>query len=105
MIAFNVDGIVLDANDNFLAVLGYRLDEIKGKHHGMFVDAGYRASAEYRQFWDDLRHGKFQTGQFRRFGKGGKEVWIEASYNLILYLDGRPVKVVRYVFDISVRVA
>lgn len=105
VIAFTLDGTVLDANDNFLAVLGYRLDEIKGKHHGMFVDAGYRASADYRQFWDDLRHGKFQAGQFRRLGKGGKEVRIEASYNLTLDLDGKPFKVVKYATDISARAA
>ena len=105
VIAFDLDGIVLDANDNFLGALGYRLQEIKGQHHGMFVDPDYRASVEYRQFWDDLRTGKFQAGQFRRFGKGGKKVWIEASYNLILDLDGRPFKVVKYATDISARVA
>ena len=105
VITFDLNGIVLDANDNFLGAVGYRLDEIKGKHHGMFVDAGYRECAEYRQFWEDLRTGKFQAGQFRRVGKGGKEVWIEASYNLILDLDGRPFKVVKYATDVSVRVA
>jgi len=101
VIEFNLDGTVITANDNFLKVLGYTLDEIKGQHHGIFVDAAYRASAEYKQFWRDLNTGEYQAGEFKRIGKGGKEVWIQASYNPIFDLNGKPFKVVKYATDIS----
>lgn len=101
VIAFDLDGNILDANENFLSTVGYGLDEIRGKHHRMFVDAAYARSPEYREFWAGLRRGEFQAGQFRRFGKGGKEVWIEASYNPILTPDGVPYKVVKFATDIS----
>lgn len=103
VIQFDLDGNILDANQNFLDVLGYRLDEIRGQHHGMFVEPVYRGSTEYRQFWQNLREGKFQTGQFRRVGKGGKEVWIEASYNPIFDAKGQPYKVVKFATDLSKR--
>ncbi|WP_040843716.1 PAS domain-containing protein, partial [Nitrospirillum viridazoti] len=96
MIEFAMDGTVLTANDNFLKALGYTLSEIKGKHHSLFVDPQERDSASYRQFWDALRRGEFQARQFKRIGKGGKEIWIEASYNPILDTNGRPLKVVKY---------
>ncbi|MCG8314699.1 MAG: PAS domain S-box protein [Pseudomonadales bacterium] len=96
VIEFNMDGTIITANDNFLNVMGYSLDEIKGKHHSLFVDPVQRQSHEYLQFWQSLRQGNFSTGEFKRFGKGNKEVWINASYNPILDLNGHPFKVVKY---------
>ncbi len=101
MIEFNLDGTVITANQNFLSLLGYRLDEIQGKHHSMFVDPVYRESQEYKRFWDELRAGKYQADQYKRIGKGGKEAWIEASYNPILDPNGKPYKVVKFATDIS----
>jgi methyl-accepting chemotaxis protein len=101
VIEFRMDGIVENANDNFLKTMGYTLDEIKGKHHGIFADDAYRNSAEYREFWAKLNRGEYQTGEYRRFGKGGKEIWIQASYNPILDLNGKPFKVVKYASDIT----
>ncbi|MET1028108.1 MAG: PAS domain-containing methyl-accepting chemotaxis protein [Dongiaceae bacterium] len=103
VIEFELDGTIITANDSFLSVLGYRLEEIKGKHHSMFVEPGYRDSAEYRRFWERLRAGEFQAAQYRRIGKGGKECWIEASYNPILDANGRPYKVVKFATDLSKR--
>lgn len=76
VIEFDPSGHVLTANDHFLKVIGYRLEEIKGQHHSMFVDAAYRASDAYRQFWEKLCRGEFDSGQYRRLAKGGSEVWI-----------------------------
>jgi methyl-accepting chemotaxis protein len=101
VIEFSLDGTVLHANQNFLSVMGYSLEEIKGRHHSMFVDADYRASNEYRSFWERLGRGDFEAGQYKRIGKGGKEVWIQASYNPILDANNIPVKVVKYATDIS----
>ena len=101
VIEFRMDGIIENANDNFLKTMGYELDEIKGKHHGMFADDAYRASAEYREFWAKLNRGEYQAGEYRRFGKGNKEIWIQASYNPILDLNGKPFKVVKYATDIT----
>jgi methyl-accepting chemotaxis protein len=101
VIEFTLDGIILDANANFLATVGYSLDEIKGKHHAMFVDPAYRASAEYASFWAKLARGEYQAAQYRRIGKGGRGVWIQASYNRILDASGRPYKVVKFATDIT----
>lgn len=101
VIEFTLDGIVLNANDNFLNVLGYSLSDVKGKHHGMFVDTAYRQSAEYKVFWDRLERGEYDTGQYKRIGKGGKEIWIQASYNPILDVNNKPFKVVKYATDIT----
>jgi methyl-accepting chemotaxis protein len=101
VIEFNLDGTIVTANQNFLSVLGYSLPEIQGKHHSMFVETAYKSSREYQQFWDDLRAGKFQAAQYKRIGKGGKEVWIEASYNPIFDLNGQPCKVVKFATDIT----
>ena len=101
IIEFNMDGTIITANANFLAAMGYALDEIKGKHHSMFVDPAYRDSAEYRDFWAKLNRGEFQAAQYKRFGKGGKEVWIEASYNPLMTGGGKPYKVVKYATDVS----
>ena len=107
VIEFNLDGKILDANQNFLDVTGYRLDEIRGQHHSMLVEPTYRSSGEYRLFWEKLAHGKHDAGQYKRVGKGGREVHIQASYNPILDLNGKPFKVVKFATDITdqVRVA
>ncbi len=101
VIEFDLDGNILSANDMFLQAVGYQREEIQGKHHSMFIEPQHRASAEYRAFWDALRQGKFQAAQFRRVGKGGKELWFEACYNPILDMNGRPCKVVKFATDIS----
>jgi methyl-accepting chemotaxis protein len=101
VIEFDLNGNILDANDNFLNLTGYRLEEIKGQHHGMFVDRDFRASEEYRQFWEKLRRGEFDSGQYRRIGKGGREAWIQASYNPIFDADGKPYKVVKFAADVT----
>ena len=101
VIEFNLDGTIITANDNFLNVMGYTLAEIQGQHHRMFAEESFRASAEYRQFWEALNRGEYQTGEYKRIGKGGKEVWIQASYNPILDLNGKPFKVVKYATDVS----
>ncbi|MFN0017952.1 MAG: methyl-accepting chemotaxis protein, partial [Pirellulaceae bacterium] len=101
VVEFGLDGVIANANENFLKAMGYRLEEIQGKHHSLFVDPNHAASAEYKQFWLDLAAGKEQTGRFRRVGKGGQEVWIQGSYFPILDFAGRPVKVVKYATNIS----
>ncbi|QQP88372.1 PAS domain-containing methyl-accepting chemotaxis protein [Skermanella sp. TT6] len=105
VIEFELDGTVINANQNFLGTMGYDLTEIQGKHHRMFVEPAVAASAEYARFWEQLRRGEYQAAQFRRIGKGGREVWIEASYNPILDSGGRPCKVVKFATDISERKA
>ena len=105
VIEFELDGTIITANENFLSVLGYRLEEIKGKHHSMFVEPATRDSADYKRFWEKLRAGEFQAGQYKRIGKGGKECWIEASYNPIMDANGRPYKVVKFATDLSKRKA
>ena len=100
-IEFNLDGTVISANQNFLSVLGYGLDEIQGKHHRMFCDPSYVASPDYEAFWAKLRRGEFDAGTYRRIGKGGKEVWIQASYNPILDAAGKPYKVVKFATDVT----
>ena len=99
VIEFRMDGTIIHANENFLNTLGYSLSEIEGRHHGMFVDPAERESVAYREFWATLNRGNYQTGEFRRIGKGGKDVWIQASYNPILDLNGKPFKVVKYASD------
>ena len=101
VIEFEVDGTIITANDNFLVTVGYSLDEIEGKHHRLFVDDEYAESREYRQFWADLANGEYKSGEFQRFGKGGEEIWIQASYNPIFDTNGEPYKVVKYASDIT----
>ncbi|MCJ2026480.1 PAS domain S-box protein [Methylobacterium sp. J-067] len=101
VITFDLDGAVLDANDNFLTAMGYTRDEVVGRHHSLFVEPGYRESETYRAFWTALRNGTYQAAQFRRIGKGGREVWIQASYNPILDANGKPYKVVKFATDIT----
>jgi methyl-accepting chemotaxis protein len=104
VIEFSLDGKILHANDNFLNTLGYSLAEIKGQHHSMFVEPSYRATAEYRLFWEKLGRGEFDAGEYKRIGKGGKEVWIQASYNPIMDMNGKPFKVVKYATDVTAQV-
>jgi len=104
VIEFNLDGTIITANDNFLHTLGYALGEIKGKHHSLFVDPSERDSAAYREFWATLNRGEYQAGEYKRIGKGGKEVWIQASYNPILDLNGKPFKVVKFATDVTQQV-
>jgi methyl-accepting chemotaxis protein len=101
VIEFNLDGTIITANENFLATVGYRLDEIQGKHHSMFVSPAERDSAAYREFWAKLGRGEYEAAEYKRFGKGGKEVWILASYNPILDEAGKPFKVVKFASDIT----
>lgn len=101
LIEFNLDGTIRHANQAFLTTMGYRLDEIVGQPHRMFVDEKERASAAYDQFWFELRTGKPQSGQFRRIAKNGRDVWLQASYNPILDAEGKPVKVIKLASDIT----
>lgn len=104
VIEFNMDGTIIDANENFLNTLGYTLGEIQGRHHSIFVEPGERDSGAYREFWGSLNRGDYQAGEFKRVGRGGKEVWIQASYNPILDLNGKPFKVVKYASDTTKQV-
>ena len=104
VIEFTPSGEVLTANQNFLTALGYQLSEIQGRHHSMFCDAQYTRSEEYRRFWTDLASGKLYTNEFLRLGKGGKQVWIQASYNPIFDPNGKVFKVVKYATDVTSRV-
>jgi methyl-accepting chemotaxis protein len=104
VIHFTLDGHILEANDNFLAATGYSLDEIVGQHHRMFVDPVERSSAEYKAFWEKLGRGEYDAGQYRRVAKGGRELWLQASYNAVLDSSGKPVRVVKYASDITAQV-
>jgi methyl-accepting chemotaxis protein len=103
VIEFNLDGTIITANQNFLDALGYRLDEIQGKHHSMFVEPGERDSAEYRAFWANLNRGEYQAAEYKRIAKGGREIWIQASYNPIFDRSGKPCRVVKFATDITAR--
>ena len=104
VIEFDLTGTVLDANDNFLAALGYTLDEVRGKHHSLFIDPAARNSETYARFWQKLGRGDSDDGHYMRFGKGGRRIWIQASYNPILDALGKPYKVVKYATDITANV-
>jgi methyl-accepting chemotaxis protein len=104
VIEFQMDGTIVDANEIFLNAMGYTLQEIKGKHHSMFVDEGYRQSADYREFWAKLNRGEPQTGDYKRISKSGKEVWIYGCYSPIMGPNGKPCKVVKYANDITEQV-
>lgn len=100
-IEFKMDGTILTANENFCNAMGYSLDESQGKHHSMFAEPAYAASQEYKDFWAKLNRDEFSAGQYKRLGKGGREVWIMASYNPIMDMNGKPFKVVKYATDIT----
>ena len=101
VIEFALDGTILTANDNFLRTVGYSLDEVRGRHHSMFVEENYRTSYEYKEFWIRLGRGEFEAKEYKRIGKGGKEIWLSASYNPIMDQSGRPMKVVKFASDIT----
>jgi methyl-accepting chemotaxis protein len=101
IIEFDLEGNILTANDNFLTAMGYRLGEIIGKHHSLFISNEYKQSAEYKKFWQLLNDGEYQNAQFLRLGKNNKQVWLQASYNPILDLNGKPYKVVKYATNIT----
>ncbi len=100
IIEFDLNGNILTANENFCSAVGYQLSEIQGKHHSMFAEPAYAASDEYREFWAKLGRGEFDSGQYKRVGKGGREIWIEASYNPV-FKGGKPVKVIKFASDIT----
>ncbi len=101
VVEFDLDGTVLTANANFLQAMGYQLEEIQGKHHRMFVEPSVAASAAYQEFWSGLRAGRFTSAEYKRLAKGGREVWIQGSYNPIMDQHGRPFKVVKYATDVT----
>ncbi len=101
VIEFNLDGSILTANDNFLGALGYGLKEVENRHHSMFCDPAYTTTPEYKMFWEKLARGEFVSGEFKRFAKGGKEIWINASYNPIFDANGKPFKVVKFATDVT----
>jgi methyl-accepting chemotaxis protein len=101
VIEFNMDGTVRKVNENFARVMGYTQGDVLGKHHSMFADAAFAASAEYRDLWARLNRGESESGSFRRVAKGGREVWIQASYNPIPDANGKPFKVVKYATEVT----
>ncbi|CDG83056.1 methyl-accepting chemotaxis protein [Janthinobacterium agaricidamnosum] len=101
LIEFELDGTILHANENFLRLLGYTLDEVQGKHHAIFCDPAYARSSEYREFWAKLARGEFEHADFKRITKDGREVWIDASYNPVFDADGKPYKVIKFASDIT----
>ena len=101
VIEFELDGTIRSVNDNFAQVMGYSNSEVRGKHHSMFVDPAISGAAEYRAFWAKLGRGEADAGRYRRVAKGGREVWLQASYNPILDANGRPFKVVKYATDVT----
>ncbi len=101
VIEFQPTGSIITANANFLSVMGYRREEIQGQHHAIFVADDESKSPEYQQFWQRLRNGEFISDEFKRFGKGGKEIWIQATYNPIIDGNGNVIKVIKFATDIS----
>src|SRR5690606_32536045 len=101
VIEFTLEGTILWANENFLSVMGYGLDEIVGKHHSLFVAPDHAASEAYSAFWKSLAQGRFQVDEFQRIAKGGREIWIQGSYNPILDKAGKPVRIVKFATDIT----
>jgi methyl-accepting chemotaxis protein len=101
---FELNGTIRTANDNFLRIMGYALDDVRGKHHSIFVEPAHRESAEYRAFWAKLARGEYDAAQYKRIGRGGRELWIQASYNAIFDASGKPFKVVEYATDVTERV-
>jgi methyl-accepting chemotaxis protein len=101
VIEFELDGTVITANENFLRIFGYRLDEVVGKHHRIFCGSGYADSRDYAEFWAKLGRGEYDAGEFQRIGKDGSEIWLQASYNPIFDADGNALKVVKFATDIT----
>ena len=103
VIEFDMNGNILNANDNFLNTLGYKKEDIIGKHHSIFCEESYKNSNEYKEFWKKLNRGEFDSGEYLRIGKNGKHIWIQASYNPIFDMDGKAFRVVKYATDITHR--
>jgi methyl-accepting chemotaxis protein len=101
IIEFNLDGTIIKANDNFLSALGYTQDEIQNKHHRIFCDEEYTSTLAYRQFWEKLSRGELDSGEYKRIAKGGKEIWINASYNPVFDANGKPYKVIKFAIDVT----
>lgn len=101
VIEFNLDGTIISANDNFLSTMGYSLQEIRGNHHRMFCETAYANSNEYREFWDRLNRGEFIAQTFKRITKTGEEIYLQATYNPIYDLNGKPVKVVKFAVNVT----
>nr|WP_165681133.1 PAS domain-containing methyl-accepting chemotaxis protein [Pseudomonas otitidis] len=104
VIEFNLRGEVLTANENFLSLMGYRLDEIRGRHHRQLCTREDAASPEYTQFWERLNHGEFFTGRFKRVNKRGDVVWLRATYNPVFDANGTLCKVVKLATDVTEQV-
>ena len=104
VVEFELDGSIVSVNQNFLDMLGYKLEEVRGKHHRMFVEPAFAAGPAYRELWELLGRGEWHAGQFKRIGKDGREVWVHASYNPILDSNGKPYKVVKYATDVTEQV-
>ncbi len=101
VIEFTPQGVILTANDNFLRTVGYALSEVQGRHHSLFCDPAYAAGADYARFWSELAQGRFASNTFKRFGKGGRAIWLQATYNPIRDRSGKVVKVVKFASDIT----
>lgn len=101
VVEFDTNGVVLDGNANFLNLTGYSLNEVVGKHHSIFVSERYKNSPEYKEFWAKLSRGESDAGVYHRYGKQGQDIWLQASYNAILGIDGKPIKVVKFATDIT----
>lgn len=101
VVQFELDGTIVAANDNFCHLMGYKLSEIIGKHHRIFVSEASRKSQEYEQFWEKLSKGQFESAEFKRISKSGKEIWIQATYNPIFDGNGNPCKIVKFATDIT----
>jgi len=104
VIEFELDGTIITANENFLRIFGYGLDEVVGKHHRIFCDAGYVETPEYAAFWQKLGRGEYEADEFKRISKNGAEIWLQASYNPIFDMEGRPLKIVKFASDITLEV-
>lgn len=104
IIEFELDGTVITANENFLGIFGYTLEDVAGKHHRIFCDPGYAESPEYAQFWQRLGRGEYEADEFKRLSKEGAEIWLQASYNPIFDVEGKPLKVVKFASDITAEV-
>jgi len=104
IISFKPDGTIITANDNFLNLMGYTLEEVQGQHHRIFVDPAEARRPDYAQFWRHLAEGNYASGDFRRYTKSGREVWVQGSYNPILDASGKVEKVEKFVMDVTRRV-
>jgi len=101
VISFEMDGTILEVNDNFLNAVGYTREEVIGQHHRLFAEPSLASSPEYAEFWAKLNRGEFDSGEYKRIGKNGQEVYLQATYNPILDIEGKPLKVIKYAADIT----